>query len=369
MRLLPKLGEQAEKPLLYALLHKLSAQDGFAALKNTASLARRLFEATFPKLHLEIGDLEDQSQRTPQGLSNFSGASNGSSMTSSVTGFVNLLENCFMNGVGADGLEDRGMELLRNSHESLSEAYRRFPQKGSNHARLRPWGAPVVTDRAPGEELLVALVVIMHKYQLVDPPPFVRDLFLLLFTRYILPDQPNNPPQRPRTWRHKPRFCYKHDPSRDKIHGTCHQCALIQDFIRAPDQAKGHFSYGKEIRRHLESVLPSQHYRCATDTTSGKGRCHTLVVTKIGKETEYKEEMKEFEDKMRLYEKRLLGLRQPIVQRLLGNETYQSLIMVDSAPYAASATHVPAKRGAGESQDQPASTRQRTDDVIDLTEE
>ncbi|KAG8162497.1 hypothetical protein KVR01_008262 [Diaporthe batatas] len=300
-RLLPKLSEQAEKPLLYALLHKLSAEKGFSALKNTSSVARRLFEATFPKLHVEIGDLEDKSQRSPQGSSNFGGASDRNNITSSVTGFTNLLENCFMNGVGTNGLRDRGMVLLRKSHESLSEAFGRLPPKGSkrdNATGLRPWGVPVVTERAPGEELLVDL-----------------------------------------------------------------------DFIRAPDQVKGRFSYGKEIRRHLESVLPSIHYRCATDTTSGKGNCHTLVVTKIGKDTEYKEEMRVYEDKMRLYEKRLLSFRQPIVRRLLGNETYQSLIMVDSAPYDASTTSVPSKRSAGESQDQPASTRQRTEEVVDLTEE
>lgn len=269
--------------------------------------------------------------------------------------------------------EDQGMGLLRKTYENLSEAISHLPpretERDNTAAGLRHYGVPNVMDHAPAEEFLSSLVVIMHKYQLMDPTPFLKDLFLLLFTRYILPDKPKNPPQGPQTWSHKPRFCYKHNPSRDKIHGTCHECALIQDFIRAPDQVKGRFTYNKKIREHLQYMLPSQHYRCATDTTRGQGGCQTLVVTKIGKDTEYKEEMKEFGNRMRLYEQRLLGFRQPIVQRLLGNDAYRSLIMLNSASNAASAAFVPTKRAGGENQDQPASTRQRTDDVIDLTGE
>ena len=59
----------------------------------------------------------------------------------------------------------------------------------------------------------MSLVIILHKYSLLDPPPFVKDLFILLFTRYSLSDQPKNPPQRPHGWSHKPRSCYKHNPS------------------------------------------------------------------------------------------------------------------------------------------------------------
>lgn len=264
------------------------------------------------------------------------------------------------------------MTLLRSSHESLSEAISRLPPKSPEHNNTQqPWfyGAPAATHRAPAEDFLVSLVFILHKYQLLDPPPFVGDLFVLLFTRYILPDQPKNPPQRPLGWSHKPRFCYGHNPSRDKIHGTCYQCALMQDFILAPDQKQGRFTHAKKIRSHLESVLPRQHYRCATDTTSGQGGCQTLVVTKISKDSEFKEEMTEFNNKLRRYEQRLLSFRQPVVQRLLGDETYKSLIMLETGPPGVSTVPVSNKRAASESTDQPASTRQRTEDIIDLTGE
>ncbi|KAL1874850.1 hypothetical protein Daus18300_003391 [Diaporthe australafricana] len=143
----------------------------------------------------------------------------------------------------------------------------------------------------------------------------------------------------------------------------------MQDFIRAPDQALGRFTYAKNIRSHLESALPRQHYRCTTDTTKVRGNCQTLVVTKIGKDTEFIEDMKKFHDKVRLYEQRLLSFRQPFVRRLLGDEIYRSHILTETTPPAVSTAPASNKRAASESPDQPASTRQRTDDVIDLTDE
>lgn len=321
-----------------------------------------------PKLHLEMSDLETESQRTAQGLVYHRGASNNTDRTvGNVTGFSTLLESCFV-----CGLEESGMSLLRNSHQSLSEAISRLPPKrpeGNKPARMQPYGVPPATHRAPAEEFLATLVAILQKHSLMDPPPFVRDLFILLFMRYILPDQPKNRPQRPVGWSHKPRFCSRHNPSRDKIHGTCHECALIQDFIRAPDQAQARFCYGQKIRAHLEMVLPREHYKCTTDTTRGPGGSYTLVVKKISKDTEFREEMRLFDDEVRKYEQRLLPFRQLVVERLLGSDTYKSLITLQTAPPGDSTTLAPTKRAAGESADQPASTRQRTTDVIDLTEE
>lgn len=92
-------------------------------------------------------------------------------------------------------------------------------------------------------------------------------------------------------------------------------------------------------------------------------------MTKISKDSEFKEEMAEFNDKLRRYEQRLLSFRQPVVQRLLGDETYKSLIMLETAPPSVSTAPVSSKRAAGESLYQPAFTRQRTEEVIDLTEE
>lgn len=321
-----------------------------------------------PKLHLEVGDLESQAQRTPQGSIYHRGASNTTDRTvSNVTGFGILLENCFV-----CGLEEYGMSLLRYSHQSLSKAISRLPPKhpeGNKTAIPQPYGIPPTTRRAPAEEFLASLATILQMQSFQDPPPFVRDLFILLFTRYILPDQPRNPPQRPLGWSHKPRFCYAHNPSRDKIHGTCHQCGLIQDFIRAPDQAQGRFSYSQKIRSHLEMVLPREHYKCTTDTTRGPGGSYTLVVKKISKDTEFREDTREFADEVRRYEQRLLPFRQLVVERLLGSDTYKSLITLESAPPDVSTAPAPTKRAAGESADQPPSTRQRTADVIDLTEE
>lgn len=362
IRLLPKLSQHAEKQLLYPLFKHLCAENEHSALQLPGSLARRLLDATLSKLNLEIDDLEPKQPKPPQSSISFRGASNGTDQTvSNVTGFENLLEHCFV-----CLLAEQGMALLKNTYEQISEAIGRLPPRGRKRERtVDMWP----TVRGPAENFLVFVINIFHTRQLLDPPPFVRDFFILLFTRHILPDQPKNPPQRPRGWSHKPRFCSRHNPSRDKIHGTCHECALMQDFIRSPDQRQGRFSYGKSIRSHLECELPREHYRCETDTTRAPGGSHTLVVTKIGKDTEFKEEMGEFNAQVRKYEQRILPFRKPVVQRILGDETYKSLIMLETAPSAASSVPVSNKRAAGESAGQPASTRQRMEDVIDLTDE
>lgn len=368
IRLLPKLSQRAEKQLLYPLFKHLCAENERSALQLPGSLARRLLDATLSKLNLEIDDLEPKQQHPPQSSIYFRGVSNGTDRTvSNVPGFELLLEHCF-----ACLLEGHGTTLLKNTYEQLSEAIGRLPPRGpqsNNTMEMWPYGKPTTTARAPAESFLEFVINIFHARPLLDPPPFVRNLFVLLFSRRILPDQPKNPPQRPRGWSHKPRFCYRHNPSRDKIHGTCHECALMQDFILSPDQRQGRFSYGKSIRSHLESALPSEHYRCETDTTRAPGGCHTLVVTKIGKDTEFKEEMGKFNAKVRNYEQRLLPFRKPVVQRILGDETYNSLIILGTATPAISCVPMSKKRTAGESADQPASTRQRMDDVIDLTGE
>ncbi|KAL1874849.1 hypothetical protein Daus18300_003390 [Diaporthe australafricana] len=137
-RLLPKLSERAEKQLLYPLLHKLCAEDGYFALKHTESLARRLLQATLPKLNLEIGDLEPGSPRSPQGSIYLVGASNGTDRAmDNVNGFLNLLEDCFM-----CGLTEQGMELLSNSYENLSEAIRRLPPRDPGRHNTMPYGVP-----------------------------------------------------------------------------------------------------------------------------------------------------------------------------------------------------------------------------------
>lgn len=367
IRLLPKLSQRAEKQLLYPLFKHLCAEHEHSALQLPGTLARRLLDATLSKLNLEIDDLEPKRQNTLQSSISFPVPSLGTDRTvSNVPGFENLLEHCF-----ACLLAEQGMALLKNTYERLSEAIGRLPPRGperENTMDMWPYGKPT-TAQAPAESFLVFVINIFHTRPLLNPPPFVRDLFLLLFTRHILPDQPKNQPQRPRGWSHKPRFCYRHNPSRDKIHGTCHECALMQDFILSPDQRQGRFSYGKSIRSHLESALPREHYRCETDTTRVPGGCHTLVVTKIGKDTEFKEEMGKFNTQVRKYDQRLLPFRKPVVQIILGDETYNSLIMLGAATPAVPSVPVSNKRTAGESADQPASTRQRMDDVIDLTGE
>lgn len=143
----------------------------------------------------------------------------------------------------------------------------------------------------------------------------------------------------------------------------------MQDFILAPDQRQARFTYAKKIRAHLEMVLPRRHYRCETDTSGGHGYCHTLVVTKIGEDTEFDEDMELFAADMRRYEHRLMPFRQPVVRRILGNETYKRLIMVEPVSTAMTNVPVSTKRAADDVADQPASKRQRMEDAIDLTDE
>ncbi|POS71299.1 2OG-Fe(II)oxygenase [Diaporthe helianthi] len=300
--LLPKLSERAEKPLLYRLLHVLrnlaQREDGQFPLQDPLSLARRLLDATVPRLSLEIHDVEIETARQARGPTYLGGSSNVTGRTlGNVTDFVGLLENCFISG-----LKELVMQLLSNSHKNLTDGISRLAPREprrQNTMGLRHHGPPNLLDRAPAEEFLASL-----------------------------------------------------------------------DFIRAPDQAVGRFTYSKHIRSHLEAVLPSQHYRCATDTTKVPGtNCQTLVVTKIGVDTEFVEDMQIFSDKMRMYEKRLLIFRQPIVRGLIGDENYRSLIMMEAETRAISTATASNKRNASESLGPPASTRQRTGDVVDLTGE
>ena len=314
---------------------------------------------TLPKLDLKLDDLEPELKRPSQGSTYLREASNGTgNNTSNATKFPELLQDLFM-----CGLEEQGMELLRKSYENLSEAISRLPPTDpkrhitdntqGRYAILRP--QHMENDNELAKDFLASLVNFFQRCLHSDPPSFVKDLFLMLFTRYILPDHPGNPPPRPNGWSRKQRFRYS----------SCDHCARMQDYISSPTQIQGRFPFNQKIRHHLERVLPRQLYQCETDTASW-GRSYVLVVTKIGGDTEFDEEMKKYDKKLQLYERWLLSFRRPVMQRLLGDGTYRSLILMETAPPAVSTGPVSTKRAASESPDQPAPTRQRADGVIDL---
>lgn len=195
------------------------------------------------------------------------------------------------------------------------------------------------------------------------PPAFVQKLFLLLFNRYIQRDHPGSPPDQPTTttWSHKPRHCAKGV--------SCNSCKIIQNFIIAPDRPEAtfidHRNYPRNFRKHIEDMLPKQHFSCTMTSQKYYGRfVNALKIIKRSVHSVHEELKQIFADKLRVYEKGLLPFRQPVVQRILGDETYKELIMLESAQSAESDAPVSGtKRSAEESPDQPAPTRQRTGDV------
>ena len=131
-----------------------------------------------------------------------------------MTRFGSLLENCLV-----CGLMEQIMEILSMVYEDLAGGMRRLPLKApkvNSDKGSRRYIGPQELEASPAETFLALLVTIWQKHQLVTPHPLLKDLFMLLFMRYLLADK-LNPSPKPQGWAHKPRYCSMHNPSQGNL--------------------------------------------------------------------------------------------------------------------------------------------------------
>lgn len=194
------------------------------------------------------------------------------------------------------GLVDLALRLVAESHNNLSGT-----GGGSNIN-------PQLTFK-----LLESLFFSLERYKIYSSES-LKPFFENLIQRCLqtLP----SPPTKPRGWAHKPRQCSDRN---------CADCSSLSNFLVSPDQQVWRFTAAEKRRKHIDSLLPYNLFKCDTDRSRSP---YTLVVTKLGQE--YAEEMSQYSRKVKDFEQMLAPLRHKYIKELLGDEDYNQLILLES---------------------------------------
>ncbi|KAH8668890.1 hypothetical protein BX600DRAFT_435403 [Xylariales sp. PMI_506] len=213
--------------------------------------------------------------------------------------FVKLLAACLQSG-----LDEEAMNLLQSTGDLIAT------EKDSS--RLSGSVGILYILVAPVVDLLERQSSNLHAH------PAARTFVESIIRRVILPRFPVYPPA-PRGWAHHPVKCYDSKPGGS----GCEVCVELNRFLVSETEKVGRFARNQNQRKHIESVLTTNFYKFETDKSRSP---HTLIVTKRG--TEYQTAVKQYKTLVEDVEKDVIPLRRDFIQKALGDDAYQELIML-----------------------------------------
>lgn len=237
----------------------------------------------------------------------------------------------------------------------------RYPER-----RLR---SPSATSWA---ELFLVDIVDTLQLSAGPAPACAKPLFGTLIRHYLLSEVPVCP-TKPIGWAHKPRQCSD----------GCYSCRELDNFLTSETEKTHRFKMNLADRKYAEEKLPTGHFDYITLKTKPP---HVLVVTKRGEE--HQDHLMWFNKCLEELEKKLLPLRTPRVQEMLGDELYAELVLLEKIrpgpggepPRALMEANVTTAgqaltEGNGNNQtaddviEQPMTSKMRVGGVVDSTEE
>lgn len=193
----------------------------------------------------------------------------------------------------------------------------------------------------------------------VHQAPFmesVRGVFECLLRNYALAPCPVYP-TRSDGWAHQPRGCGR----------NCALCEELDDFLVSPVRQTAEFAVASNTRAHFSLRLMGDLFTCAT--ISRPGRKSIMVVTKRSQDGEHRAAVAAYEERIRVLRRYTEDFRQEHFRKILGDELYRELILLESppgpgVPGASDRQHAAPggiKREAGEELAVPPAIRRRVD--------
>lgn len=232
-----------------------------------------------------------------------------------VTRFLRLVKTCLKHGWGHEA-----SELSKLSYE-----YARQQGPKPHPQRMYYKGL-----RAPA--LASYFVSQLAKLSHAAPAPFIEQqqkLVELIFRFYIIGAYPAQP-IKPEGWSSQPRGCSSLPTS---SRGVCDICQPLDDFLVDPARRTGEFCDTQTRRRHMERQLPTHLFDYRTDPAGRGGRnCQTLIVTKREKGADYRVAKESYKVEVAAFERKLLPFRKEVFQKLLGDNLYRELVLLDQLP-------------------------------------
>lgn len=179
---------------------------------------------------------------------------------------------------------------------------------------------------------VLSLDDIMDEYQ-APITESLRDLFEILLREYALAPIPV-PPTRSDGWAHRPRTCSL---------ATCAQCKELVAFLVSPVLQSAEFALPPSEQGHIQGLLNCDyHWVGETDGHIGthlfeldllfRECSRALIVTKLSQDVEYRKEVAAYEHRARQLRPLVEGFRREHWRRILGDEVYKELILLEGLP-------------------------------------
>lgn len=167
-------------------------------------------------------------------------------------------------------------------------------------------------------QFVLALGNLLDVYQ----APFmvsVRGVFEHLLRNYALAPFPVYP-TRSDGWAHRPRGCGR----------NCALCEELDEFLVSPVRQTAEFAVAAHIRAHFAGRLMGDLFTCTT--VPRPGRKAIMVVTKRSQDGEHRAAVAAYEERLRVLRRYTEDFRHEHFRKILGDELYRELILLESPP-------------------------------------
>lgn len=288
------------------------------AITGAENIAKGMLDSHFSRLHLSDVDFWTDGDLSPAGgkIVLYRHDPNQKSSLAEVTRFLRLVETCLKHG-----WRHEASELFKLSYEYARQQGLQPQPRHTSNIGLR---APALASYFVSE--LAAL-------SQVGPAPFIEQQQKLvehIFRTYIVGTYPAHP-IKPEGWASQPRGCSSLRTLNRS--GACDICQPLDDFLVDPTRRTGEFCDTQVRRRHMERQLPAHLFQYRTDPYGRGGRqCQTLIVTKREKGADYRAAMEAYKNQVMVFERKLLPFRKENFHKLLGDDLYRELVLLERLP-------------------------------------
>jgi hypothetical protein len=272
----PALASRGQRELLYRLLSTLFEGRNKEEFSVANAAFEYMLEHASARLSIHVADICTSWNMTPKGP---------------CADYFTLLNQSLTIGAG-----DHVSKLLEATYDNLKSELNEVTKEVLLHGFLKP--------------LVSALD--SHEFSTCAP---AKDILTLVIRGAFIQKLPA-PPESSSGWAHKPSRCRT---------AGCGACKVLNKFLTSEDQQTQRFAFAKEATRaHFERVLPPRLYRITGEQAE---KWYTIVVEKLSKDVP--QDGVRYRVSVEQLQAQLAPLQGEFTRKLLGDECYQQLIMLE----------------------------------------
>ncbi|KAI1848005.1 hypothetical protein JX266_006118 [Neoarthrinium moseri] len=333
-KLAPSLTGRGEKNLIIAVANQLlkKSQEGInqAERDMAREMAEVILESTVSKLPLKLAEITTcggwdfaQAPTTPKFLIK-------QEALRYPTNFLLLVDSCFRH---PHQLRNMAKELLESTCAPLVESQRHWP------------------DRIGSVDEFLSTIMLVYNRNTQSLSPAVKTFWAAVFRTYVIGAVPAYPKQLPGL-QHRARGCS--DASR-------RDCRDLDEFLLSTTERTFELKANEKRRRHVADRLPGGLYgnivfKIETNTRSKSP--YTLISTNMPSK-EFQHDLASYRRQLAVIRDKVEPYRQDYINKLLGDDMYDELIMLNKIRDVPASTTSGVKRKALDELPNLSSSRMR----------